>query len=251
MVITDTKDFFKYIRSLRYIGSGVLGSVYYDYDMDKVIKVFHTFKKDLHSSYVPVIDKDVFEKLKTLKNGTYIFADDLIMYEERIAGYITDYVPGRLLYKTNPLNINLDNFTNAVAMALVDIEKVSYSGVRSFDAGYNTIYDNKKISIIDHDDCCFPDSSKEDIYNQNFHQFNNFIKLFLIDNYFDEYVSSDKDLLEMYNNNYCDLLSFLKTFRLSLSQYVGKHITTLNEGYPALNTKNHQPKLVRQINSFL
>ncbi len=86
MVIMDTKSFFKYIRSLRYIGGGVLGSVYYDREIDKVVKVFRAFKKDLNSSYVPVIDKEVFEKLK---NSTYIFPDDLITYEERIAGYIT------------------------------------------------------------------------------------------------------------------------------------------------------------------
>ncbi len=156
-----------------------------------------------------------------------------------------------LLYKTNPLNINLDNFENAVAVALTDVKKISDSGVRSFDAACNTIYDNKKISIIDHDDCCFPALSKEDIYNENFHQFNSFIKLFLIDGYFDEYVGVDRVLSEMYNDNYCDLLSFLKAFRFSLSQYVGENITTLNEGASALNIDKHQPKLVRQIKSFL
>jgi len=70
---------------------------------------------------------------------------------------------------------------------------------------------------------------------------------FLVDNYFDEFVQNNKELLEMYKGKDINLLDFLTLFDKLLSENVDKDIITLNDAKSLVNKKCYEPNFIRSI----
>ena len=82
---------------------------------------------------------------------------------------------------------------------------------------------------------------------RNVDTFNESIMIFLVDNYFDEFVQSNKKLLEMYKGKDINLVDFITLFYKLLSENIGKDIITLNDAKSLVNKKYYEPNFIRSI----
>ena len=71
------------------------------------------------------------------------------------------------------------------------------------------------------------------------------VNLFLVDNYFNEFVNENKMLREMYLSD-TSALEFLKLFRSKLSEYVGQDVDKLGKA-KSLVKRNSKPKYIRAV----
>lgn len=244
MEMKNKEEFKRYLSSLKELGFGSSGVTYYDTKRSKVIKVSHDYLNEGISYY----SEDILA-FKDCQNNTYIFADDSIVIDDKIVAYTMPFAPGKPLYMTDPLRIKYDNFMNAVINSMTDVEKISNYGVESFDVIYNMMYSSKKLSIIDQDEYSLSKMKMEDsvLLKYNFYQFNTSVMLFLIDSYFDNFVSDNKVLHEMYNSKDVNIKEFLILFKKSLSEYASKEIITLNDAKGALDKRKIVKKYIRNI----
>ena len=244
MEMKNKEEFKRYLSSLKELGFGSSGVTYYDTKRSKVIKVSHDYLNKGISYY----SEDILA-FKDCQNNTYIFADDSIVIDDKIVAYTMPFAPGKPLYMTDPLRIKYDNFMNAVINSMTDVEKISNYGVESFDVIYNMMYSSKKLSIIDQDEYSLSKMKMEDsvLLKYNFYQFNTSVMLFLIDSYFDNFVSDNKVLHEMYNSKDVNIKEFLILFKKSLSEYASKEIVTLNDAKGALDKRKIVKKYIRNI----
>lgn len=244
MEMKNKEEFKRYLSSLKELGFGSSGVTYYDTKRSKVIKVSHDYLNEGISYY----SEDILA-FKDCQNNTYIFADDSIVIDDKIVAYTMPFAPGKPLYMTDPLRIKYDNFMNAVINSMTDVEKISNYGVESFDVIYNMMYSSKKLSIIDQDEYSLSKMKMEDsvLLKYNFYQFNTSVMLFLIDSYFDNFVSDNKVLHEMYNSKDVNIKEFLILFKKSLSEYASKEIVTLNDAKGALDKRKIVKKYIRNI----
>ena len=244
MEMKNKEEFKRYLSSLKELGFGSSGVTYYDTKRSKVIKVSHDYLNEGISYY----SEDILA-FKDCQNNAYIFADDSIVIDDKIVAYTMTFAPGKPLYMTDPLRIKYDNFMNAVINSMTDVEKISNYGVESFDVIYNMMYSSKKLSIIDQDEYSLSKMKMEDsvLLKYNFYQFNTSVMLFLIDSYFDNFVSDNKVLHEMYNSKDVNIKEFLILFKKSLSEYASKEIVTLNDAKGALDKRKIVKKYIRNI----
>ena len=68
-----------------------------------------------------------------------------------------------------------------------------------------------------------------------------------MDNYFDEFVQSNKNLLEMYKGKDINLVDFITLFYKLLSENIGKDIITLNDAKSLVNKKYYELNFIRSI----
>ena len=176
-------------------------------------------------------------RFSNIKNKTFIWAKDVIIVNNEIVGYISNYVNAKSLYKINPLLINLNKFSNSISKAKKDIEIISNNGIKTFDVMYNILYGKNGFSIIDYDEYCYSNFDSKKLYNINCDNFNLEIMYFLIDNYFDEFISNYKDLKEMYKKSGVDINCFIDLFIKYLKEETGKEIVRLNDAKQCLNKK--------------
>lgn len=126
-----------------------------------------------------------------------------------------------------------------------DIIKISNEGIVIYDLIYNLMQNKNELYAIDTDDYFFSD--KDDILKRNVNTFNESIMIFLVDNYFDEFVQSNKKLLEMYKGKDINLVDFITLFYKLLSENIGKDIITLNDAKSLVNKKYYEPNFIRSI----
>lgn len=112
---------------------------------------------------------------------------------------------------------------------------------------YNIMYDYENIAVIDTDEYNYSILPVKDLIAKNNYSFNIGIKQFLIDNYFDEFVTSNKELNDMYNSDDADILELLRTFRQCISEQAGYEISNLNKASSCLNKTKHEPKFIRTL----
>lgn len=236
-------EFKRYLAKCKKIDSGAQGIVYRDKSI--AIKVFHQYFDKCEDDYI--WKKEDILTFGDFQNGTYIFPLDILSVENEIIGEISKYVSGKDLYKINPLTINIDSFIKAVSNCLIDIKKISEQQIISYDTVYNTLYNGRKIYIIDTDEYTYVDLPTNEILQTNQNNFNMGIMYFLIDSYFDEFIQSNKLLCEMYMCKNIDIIEFLKLYKLKLSEQVGYEITTIKQASSCLNKKVRTPKYIRNI----
>lgn len=121
------------------------------------------------------------------------------------------------------MSINLNDLEAAITKAYTDIQLITDNNVKAYDIMYNILYSRKKFSIIDTADY----SSKKVDFQTNVADFDEEIKCFLVDSYFNYFVSQDKILYNSYEE--ASSLEFLKEFRKSLSEYAGEDIEILSK----------------------
>lgn len=246
MEILNEKELLLYTKKLLYLGEGAQGIAYLDKTTNKVIKIYHDILEDDYE--LEEKKEEEITRFKNIKNDTYIFPQEAIKLRNMAIGNIAKYAKGEHLYKIDPLKIKLDNFFEAVIKAEKDTKSLSEKGIKTYDVQYNTLYTNKKISVIDTEEYSYSDLEKKELDKKNKLFFNSGIMYFLVDTYFDEFVKSNKQLNEMYKFKDVEIKEFLQEFKSSLSEYTGQDIEKLYQAKQALNKTKHAPKLIRLIN---
>ena len=205
-------------------------------------KIFHCFDEPFLYDYP---SKEEVLKFNSIELTYFIFPIDVITVNGHVVGYIADYIKAKNLYKTNPLDINLLEFMTGILNMYKDIIKISNEGIVIYDLIYNLMQNKNELYAIDTDDYFFSD--KDDILKRNVNTFNESIMIFLVDNYFDEFVQSNKKLLEMYKGKDINLVDFITLFYKLLSENIGKEIITLNDAKSLVNKKYYEPNFIRSI----
>ena len=222
------------LKSLEEIGFGCQGTCYLDKETNKVYKIFNQYlDEDIVEDEMVYYNSDDILRFSNVKNNTFIFSEDVICIGNLVVGYINSYIKAKPLYKSNPLNLSLDKLISNIQFAYKDIEIISDKKIVTFDLPYNVLYGNR-FYVTDTDE--FGIGIKDLSYkDQNINNFNYELYLFLIDGYFNEFISNYNNLNKMYNNKNEDLLYFLKLFRKYLSEYLGKDIKYLRDANTCIN----------------
>lgn len=251
----DSKDkFFNYLKFMedsgiiKKIGVGSQGICYLDFRNNKVYKIFHQFFDEEDEEFYIKYQKEDILRFSHIVNDTFIWSNDVIVVGSEIIGYISDYKNAKSLYKINPLKINLNTFSKFVRNVYKDIRIISDNGILTFDMMYNILYSNKGFFIIDHDDYSYFNSSNDYLYIKNCDNFNYEIMYFLVDNYFNEFVSSYSDLNNMYERKRIDINEFITLFRKHLSEYVGRDIIRLEDASCCFN--KNKVKEIRYVRNY-
>lgn len=242
MNFDNINDLILYLKKLRELGSGSQGIVYHDKKNKKAIKIYDSVLD--YDEYILYKENEIL-RFGTIKNGTYIFPDEVVKLNNKVIGYISRYVSGKSLYMLNPLLIKLDNFSCAIKQVIDDTKIITDMDIATHDVMYNIIYGNNKFHIIDTDEYSYSIRSYDVLLKHNILNFDLSIKYFLVDNLFDEFVQDNKLLKEMYNDNTCSSLDFLKAFRKLLSEYSEKNIETLCQAKKYVNKKPKPIKFIR------
>lgn len=234
------------------IGMGSQGLVYLDEKKGKVYKIFHQFFDDYDADCYITYDIEQIKKFSNVANQTFVWSEDVIYVNNEVVGSVSKYVKGKNLYMIDPLQINLNRFINGIEMVQKDIKTISKHGILTYDIMYNTLYNNGKFYIVDHDEYSYSYENPVALMEKNFDNFNLEIMFFLIDNYFDEFISNSKILTSMYGEKGIDIIVFIKELKKLLSEYVGNEINYLKQAKSCLNKRslskpNYERILTRSI----
>lgn len=242
MNFDNINDLILYLKELKELGSGSQGTVYYDKKKKKTIKIYDSVLD--YDEYTLYKENEIL-RFGTIKNGTYIFPDEVVKLNNQVIGYISRYVSGKSLYMINPLLIKLDNFSRAIKPVINDTKIITDMDIATHDVMYNIMYGNNKFHIIDTDEYSYSIRNYEVLFKHNILNFDLSIKYFLVDNLFDEFVYDNKLLKEMYNADDCSSLDFLKAFRKLLSEYSDQNVDNLAQVKQYVNKKPKQIKFIR------
>ena len=236
-----------FLNTILYLDSGSQGVCYYNFQDNKVYKIFSEYFEDNISSF----DVDFYLDFNKAKNETFIWMKEPIFVDNLCVGYTTEYVNGVMLNSVNPLVINLDVFVNMLRKVKRDIEVISKQGIAIEDLMYNIMYSIDGINIIDFLNYYFSNYTYEKLVMNNTKKFNMVIYYFLIDTYFEEFVNSDKVLLEMYKEKDVNLEKFITLLKTKLSEFMGYKINVLGQAYPYLNKcRTFSSKYIRNLKKF-
>lgn len=224
-----------YLNSLEFLGQGSQGACYLDKTNNTVIKIFHEFFEEGITSY----KKEDILKFSNIKNKTFIWATDVIMLNDIVIGYTMPYISARSLCEINPLLLNLDTLTKGIKNTLQDFEILSKNNIVIYDIMYNILYKNGIFKVIDTLDYSYGVNVKD-----NMRGFNLEIMLFLVDNYFNDFVNKSPILKEMYLSNSVSCIEFIEALRYALSSYIGTKITRLNEAKKLIR-RIEKPRYIR------
>ena len=121
---------------------------------------------------------------------------------------------------------------------------ISQNGIVAYDVMYNILYWKKGINIIDTDDYNFNyfGRSYEEILKINNRNINYAFKVFLVDNYFDEFINQFNELREMYNDLDLKSTIFILELHRKLSEYLGLEIVCLKDALQFKNKKKIREK---------
>lgn len=223
-----------YLNSLEFLGQGSQGICYLDKTNNTVIKIFHDFLEDGTTTY----KKEDVVKFSNVKNKTFIWASNVIMLNDTIVGYTMPYVSARSLWEINPLMLNLDTLIKGIKNALIDFETLSKNNI-AVCIMYNILYKNGIFKVIDTLDYSYGINVKD-----NMRGFNLEIMLFLVDDYFNDFVNKNPILKEMYLSESVSCLDFIDALRYALSSHVGTKITRLNEAKKLIR-RIEEPRYIR------
>lgn len=235
MVFSSRDEMKAYIcGNFTYIGDGSQGTCFYDSKRGLVYKIFNDYFDDelFYLDDIPIVGRSESEIMKfSVDSELCVFPLGLIMFGNTICGYISKYVRAKNLFKIDPLRVNLDSMLIAYGSAKKEIKKLSNNGILFYDVMYNILYNGskKKFYVIDPIDFVVSSSDANLLYDVSLQRFNLEIKRFMIDGYFDDFVSSYFDLLSMYNDDAIDVISFVELFRSYVYEATQKRFTFLRE----------------------
>ena len=224
MNFINREHFDMFLKNLKFLGVGSQGVCYLDGKHKVVYKVFHTYFDKEKSDY----RIQEILRFSNIVNDTFIWPSDVINVSGEIVGYTMPYVRAKSLYENDPLLVDLNALERASVKCTEDIELVTNKGVAIYDLMYNILYGNGRV-----------------ILSKNMKTFDYEVKLFLVDNYFNEFVNENKMLREMYLSD-TSALEFLKLFRSKLSEYVGQDVDKLGKA-KSLVKRNSKPKYIRAV----
>ena len=237
MNFTSIKEVEQFKGMLQPLSNSVQGRCYLEQNSNTVYKFFEDWEDDEFNDF----SSEQLLQFKDIKTDTFIFPQECLYLNERVIGYTTKYVLGKLLCKTNPLTINLNSFIEMLKTAISDIEYITHEGVNIYDLMYNIMLGNG-IYIIDTVEYTKRLMDYDILYQKNIRGFNIEISKYLIDGYFNELINNHKILLKMYNssNQNMSIIEFVTTFKEYISNTLGHEIETLAEAKKLMNKNEHK-----------
>ena len=245
MVFQNKKELLIILSNLKKIGDGSQGTCFYDPKNNCVYKIYNGFiNEDTDDDFV--YSKDTIMRFSNIKTKTFVFPSDVIYVNNYIVGYMTPYVKAKPLYNINPLLISLDKLERNIKEVKKDIKILSDNKILIFDAMYNILYGNK-LYMTDTDEfgCSYYNFNYEKKNNQ---YFDYELYYFLVDGYFNTFISNYYNLEKMYKNKCANILEFLRLFRKYLSEYEGKEIQKLIEAKNCINKDKVKTRYIRFLN---
>ncbi len=222
----------KFLENLRSFGLGAQGESFLSKDKTCVYKILHDYDLDDFEE----ISKDKILQFSDIENKTFVFPYDTIMLKDLVIGYISKYAEGKDLCDTNLFNVNLDFLISVIDASLGDVKKISDNGVWTYDVMYNIML-GSKLHVVDSLEYSRVDMDTKLLLQHNLHYYNMGFMYFLVDDYFDDVINSNKILKEMYETGGLDIsvIEFIKTFKYYLSELVGHEISNLGEARKLVN----------------
>ena len=236
-----------FLSTLKFIGEGCQGLCFLDKKTNQVYKIYSEYYYDLEDT--GHTDSDIME-LGHISNSTFIWPNGVIWVDDMVVGYTHSYVNAKNFCDFNdPFGVNLDNLSYAVYKANEDIKLLTDNGVKIYDLMYNLMYDGKRIKVIDTADFW----KGVPTYLENVKYFNEEIKMFLVDGYFENIVLDNKRLHKTYHDNSISALTFLKLFRAYLGKIKNQEIKYLSDARDLANTDFGERRYIRNYskNRFL
>lgn len=218
------------------LGRGSQGRTYLNKKNGYAFKILEQFFDDDEEFYISYT-REEFIKYSGIKNSTYIFGNDNILVNDEVVGYVMRYFNGKLLTDINPLLVNLDNFCCSTDRVYQDNIILANNGIKTWDVSYNIMYGRNKFGIIDTMEYYDSEEDNKTILINNNDNFNYGLMLFLVDGYFDDFISNYKELKDMYLSSGVDIKEFISLYRKYLSEYVGNDIVKLRNASKCLNKK--------------
>lgn len=228
----DQKKLDIFAKENCFLGSGAEGTAY-KMNNGYVIKILDGFDDREYT-------EEQYLKFSDLEVDSYYFAKQVIYVDNKIAAYIMKQCKGENLLESNPFSIKLDKLMLDYDKMDTDTKILSLNKIQGYDMIYNFIYGRNGFGAIDTAEykyCNNMDDKK--IYEFNIGCFQYELAQFLIDGCFDKFVSSNKDLSELYSmviqyGIVIDFKEFLVLFKNKVSEYCGKNITCLQDGKKAI-----------------
>ena len=221
MEFVSREHFDTYLRGLKYLGQGSQGACYLNTKNNAVYKVFNDYFDEEDAGYT----EDFLLRFSNIKNSTFVWPNNVIKVAGTIVGYTMPYKRAKNLCNINPLQVNLDKLEEATIKAEKDVKTLTDNEVRLYDVRYNILYNNGKMYVID----TLEYGNRKVSYEENRMTIDDELMLFLVDNYFEEFVKNDKLLNAMYREFEVRGGDFLKVFRNKLSEYIGTDIDKLEK----------------------
>ncbi len=220
MNFISRKSFDSYLQTLKFIGQGSQGMCFLRESDRTVIKVFNEYFDNEKCGY----SEEFLLRFSGIKNGTFLWPKDVILVDGEVVGYTSSYRKANNLCDINPLSVNLDSLEKAVNKAEKDVKIVTDNGVKLYDVRYNILYNMGRMYVIDTLE--YYDRSVS--FRENMRNIDEEVMLFLVDDFFNDFVNNDGILKEMYMDKDVSSVLFLKEFRKKLGEYMGREIIKLD-----------------------
>ena len=235
MEFRNREELNAFLDTLKYIGKGIQGQSLLDEKTNQVYKIFSEEELE-NAGYAGDVGYrytyDGIMRFSHIKNDTFVWPSDVIMTEGLVAGYTHSYFNGENFCDFNdPFGVNLDNLSYAVYKANEDIKLLSKKKVEINDLMYNLMFDGKTIKVVDTFEFCKGNVT----YSKNVEDFNDEIKMFLVNDYFENIVLNDKRLRKIYYDN-TSALTFLREFKEYLEKIKKQEIKYLGQARDLVNT---------------
>ena len=224
MNFSNKIQFYKFLKEpqIKFLDSGSQGQCFYDRSNNKIYKIFNDFfDEEVNFDYQ---EEDIL-KFSGILNTTYMWPSDVITVDNKVIGYIIPYKRGIDLCKINPLSVNLSQLVVHLESVYEDNIIISQSGVVAYDVMYNILYGKDGVNIID----------TEEILKINNRNINFAFKVFIVDNYFNEFVNQFSELREMYEDLDLESRIFIINLQKKLSEFLDFELNYLKD---ASNFKN-------------
>lgn len=225
MEFKNIKELTYYASLLEYLDIGSEGICYLNKGQKKVYKLFHDYEE---KDYICKYDEDKLDKLKKVKCDSFVWPTEVIKVDDKIVGYTVPYIHAKSLYDIDLLSVNLDLLTKNITLVRKDIKQLSNNNIIMIDTFYNILY-SKKFYFIDADNYEINKDDNMDVLKENNKTFDTGIYNYLIKHTFEELVSSDKELRELYQEKKEDILVFIELFRKKINELMGTEIKYLKD----------------------
>lgn len=240
MKFRSKEELDSFLSTLKFIGEGCQGLCFLDKKTNQVYKIYSEYYYDLEDA--GYTDSDIME-FGQISNSTFIWPNGVVMVGNMVVGYTHSYVNAKNFCEfKDPFKVNLDNLSYAVYKANEDIKLLTDNGVKIYDLMYNLMYDGKRIKVIDTADFW----KGVPTYLENVEYFNDEIKMFLVDCYFNNIVLNDERLYKLYKGN-TSALTFLREFRLYLEKIKKQEIKYLGQARDLANVDFSEHQYEREI----
>lgn len=240
MKFRSKEELDSFLRTLEYIGKGCQGLCFLDKKTNQVYKIF---RKDYLEDVCRISNADDIMEFSHISNDTFIWPNGVILVNDMVVGYTHNYVKAKSFCEFNdPFGINLDNLSYALYRANEDIELLTRNGITIWDLMYNLMFDGKRIKVVD----TFEFWKEKTSYLENVEDFNDEIKMFLVDGYFDNVISNNENLFKIYYNN-TSALTFLSEFRLYLEKIKKQEIKYLGQARDLANVDFSEYRYEREM----